>query len=82
MRNKFFAPCREWLKVHNAFVAKTSSCGYCCGHWIAVTLVAIYRPRLFDGYWVLDYLLTAITVAGLVSFQWLALCLLIAKANK
>jgi hypothetical protein len=57
-------------------------CGYCMGHWVAFGLVAIYRPRLFEGWWLLDYLLTALVIAWLAAFQWGALCWLTEKAGK
>jgi hypothetical protein len=79
---KLFAPVRERLKSRSRFAGDMVSCGYCLGHWIAFALVAIYRPRLFDAWWLLDYFLTALVVAWLAAFQWLALCWLMCKAGK
>ncbi len=73
---------RDWLKARSAWVGKLACCGYCFGHWVAFGLVAIYRPRLFEAWWVLDYFLTALVIAWLAAFQWAALCWLTTKAGK
>ncbi len=77
-----FAPMREWLKGRSTWLGKLLSCGYCIGFWIAVVLVAIYRPRLFDRWLLLDLLLTAFVIAWLSAFQWAALCWLTDRAGK
>jgi len=73
---------REWVKGRSAWMGKIASCGYCLGHWGAFGLVAIYRPRLFQTWWPLDYFLTALIIAWLAAFQWAALCWLMDKAGK
>ncbi len=77
-----FAAVREWAKSLNPWLGKLVSCGYCTGHWVAFVLVAIYRPRLFEAWWLLDYFLTALVIAWLAAFQWAALCWLMEKAGK
>jgi hypothetical protein len=79
---KLFAWWREWVKGRGVWLGKLACCGYCLGHWVAFVLVAIYRPRLFGGWWLLDYLLTALVIAWLAAFQWAALCCLMEKAGK
>ncbi|MCC6325510.1 MAG: hypothetical protein DCC43_14015 [Candidatus Brocadia sp.] len=79
---KLFKPMREWVKGKNSFLGWLISCGYCLGHWLAFALVAIYRPRLFDGCWLLDYIFTAIGIAWLAAFQWVLMCWLMEKAGK
>ena len=79
---RLFRGFREWLKDRNAFLGELCSCGYCLGHWVALGLVAIYRPRLFDAWWLLDYVITAVVIAWLAGFQWAALCVLMEKAGK
>ncbi len=63
-------------------LGKLACCGYCLGYWIAFGLVATYRPRLFEGWWMLDCGLTALVIAWLAVFQWAALCWLIEKAGR
>lgn len=75
-----FAGLRDWVKARSAWLGKLVCCGYCLGHWVAFGLVAIYRPRLFDAWWLLDYFLTALLIAWLAAFQWAALCWLMKKA--
>lgn len=77
-----FAGAREWLHGKSVWLGELAGCGYCVGHWIAFALVAIYRPRLFAAWWLLDYFLTALIIAWLSAFQWAALCWLMEKSNK
>jgi len=79
---KLFLPLREWMKKRNAFVGELISCGYCLGHWVAFGLVAIYRPRLFHAWWLLDSFLTALVIAWFAAFQWALQCWLMEKAGK
>jgi hypothetical protein len=79
---KLFARLREWVKARSVWLGKLPCCGYCLGHWVAFALVAIYRPRLFEAWWLLDYVLTALIIAWLAAFQWAALCWLMEKAGK
>lgn len=41
-------------------LGRLACCGYCLGHWVAFGLVAIYRPRLLEVRWLLDYSLAAL----------------------
>ena len=77
-----FAGARDWAKGRSARLGKLAGCGYCLGHWVALGLVTIYRPRLFVWWWVLDYLLTALVIAWLAAFQWATLCWLMERAGK
>ena len=79
---RLFKPWRDWLEGRSRFLGELFACGYCLGHWIALGLVAIYRPRLFEAWWPLDYLLTAIAIAWLAAFQWALLCWWMDKAGK
>jgi hypothetical protein len=79
---KIFAPFREWIKLKSSLLGELFTCGYCLGHWVAFILVAIYRPRLFQFWWVLDYFLTALIIAWLATFQWVILCWLFRKTEK
>ncbi len=79
---KLFEGLRSWVKKKSSFLGELVSCGYCFGHWIAFVLVAIYRPKLFESWWLLDYFLTAIVIAWLAGIQWVLMCLLTQKAGK
>lgn len=79
---KLFMPVREWVKKRNAFLGELLSCGYCFSHWIAFALVAIYRTRLFESWWLLDYFLTALVIAWLSGIQWATMGWLMEKAGK
>jgi hypothetical protein len=77
-----FKGLRERVAAWSPWLGKLASCGYCMGHWVAFGLVAFYRPRLFDAWWLLDYVLTTLVIAWLAAFQWAALCWLMEKAGK
>ncbi|WKZ19037.1 MAG: hypothetical protein QY310_00380 [Candidatus Jettenia sp. CY-1] len=79
---KLFLPLREWMKGKNSFFGRLLSCGYCFGHWIACVLVALYRPRLFESWCLLDYFFTALIITWLAAFQWVLMCWLMDKAGK
>ncbi len=79
---KLFKPLREWLQNKIPFLGELFSCGYCFGHWVAFALVAVYRPKLFGYWWLLDYFLTALVIAWFSGFQWLLMCGLMDKAGK
>jgi len=79
---KIFKPLREWTKSKNTFLGELVSCGYCLGHWVAFVLVAVYQPKLFEIWWLLDYFLTALVIAWLAVFQWALMCLLMEKTGK
>jgi hypothetical protein len=79
---KLIAPTRERLKRKNPLLGELISCGYCLGHWVAFGLVAIYRPRLFHAWWLLDYFFTALVIAWLAGAQWALMCWLMEKAKK
>lgn len=79
---KIFMPLREWVRTKNSCLGKLLSCGYCFAHWVAFSLVAIYRPKLVESWWLLDYFLTAIAVAWLSAFQWIILCWLMVRVGK
>ena len=77
-----FVGLRDWLKARALWLGKLASCGYCLAHWVAFGLVAVYRPRLFEAWWLLHYFLTVLVIAWLAAFQWGALCWLMEKAGK
>lgn len=80
---KLFRPLRQRIRARSAFLGELFSCGYCLGHWVAFSLVAIYQPRLFESWWLLlDYFLTALAVSWLSAVQWVLMCLLMSTTNK
>ena len=64
-----FAGLRDWVKARSAWLGKLACCGYCLGHWVAIGFVAMYRPRLFEAWWLLDYALTALVIAWLAALR-------------
>jgi hypothetical protein len=79
---KLFSPLREWVHGRSKFFGELVSCGYCLGHWVAFALVVIYRPKLFDSWWLPDYFLMALIIAWLGGFQWALMCWVMERAGK
>lgn len=79
---KLFRPIRDRVKDKNVFFGELLSCGYCFGHWVAFSFVAIYRPRIFHAWPPLDYFLTALAIAWLAALQWILMCWFMAKTGK
>jgi hypothetical protein len=65
------ASARVWAENCNHYLGARIGCDYCCGHWIALALTAIYRPHVVhSSVAVLDYLFTAFLIAWLSAAQW------------
>ncbi len=73
---------RNRVQSRNQWLGKGVGCGYCVGHWVSFGLVGVYRPRLFQMWWPLDYFLTALVIAWLAAFQWAALYWVLKRAGK
>ncbi|RPI19304.1 MAG: DUF1360 domain-containing protein [Ignavibacteriae bacterium] len=80
--SQLFKTLREWFISKNTFIGSLLNCGYCLGFWVAFALTAIYRLKLFEFWWLLDYFLTALVIAWFSAFQWIIMCWLMAKAGK
>jgi len=87
---RLFRPPREWLAARRPWLGHLVACGYCFGHWTAFALVALYRPRLFQGvgqnighgFGLLDLFLTALVIAWLGAFQWITFSALMKWVGK
>ena len=79
---RLFLPLRKWIRLKSDFFGDLISCGYCLGFWIAFGLVAVYQPRLFYVWWLLDYFVTALAIAWLSAFQWCLMCWLFKITGK
>jgi len=79
---RLFLPLRKWVRLKSDFLGDLFSCGYCLGFWIAFGLVAVYQPRLFNVWWLLDYFVTALAIAWLSAFQWGLMCWLFKTIGK
>jgi len=79
---KLFLPSREWIKKKNTILGELFFCSYCFAHWIAFALVAVYKPKLFEAWWILDYILTAIVIVWFSSFQMAFLCWLMDRIRR
>jgi hypothetical protein len=79
---KLFLPFRNWVKKKNSFMGNLFCCGYCLGFWVSFGLTAVYRPRLFESWWLLDYFNTALVIAWSGAVQWGIMCWLFKKIEK
>lgn len=60
-----FEPFRKFIGARNAWLGKLFSCFYCLSHWVAFLLVAIYRPQIIPG----DYLILNLAVSAFFIVQ-------------
>ena len=81
-QTKIFAPFRVWTVTHKRSTtwggkkfAELVSCPYCLSHWFSFGAVGIYRVRLVHEFLPLDYLVSAMAMAGLAMLS----CLIIRK---
>ncbi|MCB9500633.1 MAG: DUF1360 domain-containing protein [Deferribacteres bacterium] len=78
---KIFEPLRAWTNSKK-ILGGLLSCGYCFGHWVAFGLVALYQPRLFHFWWLVDYFFSALVIAWFSAYQWILMCWLMDKVGK
>lgn len=67
---RVFASTREWIAKRNAWLGELVSCSYCTSHWVALALVAIYRPVLVEQWIVVDLLVSLfamVAIAAIIS---------------
>ncbi len=79
---KLFAPLRTWVGLRSTFFGKLIACGFCLGHWTALALVLVYRARLLERWWPLDYFLSTLVIAWLSGLQWALMCWLLHQTGK
>ncbi len=78
---KAFKPLREITK-NVTFLGRLLSCGYCLAYWVSFGLAVIYKPRILNYFWLLDYFLTALVIAWFAGIQWVGMCWVMEKAGK
>lgn len=69
-RARVFASAREWIASRNTWLGELVSCSYCTSHWVAIALVAIYRPVLVSQWIIVDLLVSVfgvVAIAAIVS---------------
>jgi len=66
---KVTIPLRNAIIRRSAWFGELFSCPYCMNHWLAVSIVAVYRPVIVDsGFYLLDLAVSALVVVALASF--------------
>lgn len=79
---KLFAGFRSRCRTLSGFLGELVSCGYCLGHWSALALVVVYRPRPLSAWAPLDYAAAVLLIAWLSAFQWICMCWLMQRTGK
>lgn len=67
---RVLASAREWIASRNNWLGELVSCSYCTSHWVAIALVAIYRPVLVSQWIIVDLLVSVfgvVAIAAIVS---------------
>lgn len=81
--SQLFRAFRLWAKERGHLLGVFFGCGYCVSHWVALALVAIYRPRiLYSNLEILDYVLTAFFIGWLSILQWASLITILKLGGK
>lgn len=57
----------DWLERHIPFLGKILDCTWCTSHWVALFFVVIYRPRLFNAFAPVDYLVSIMVLVAVAS---------------
>jgi len=66
-RARVFASAREWIAARSSWLGELVSCSYCTSHWVAIALVAIYRPVLIPQWVVVDFLVSVFGVVAIAA---------------
>ena len=64
---RLFASLREWIASRNEWLGDLVSCSYCTSHWVAIALIAIYRPVLVPQWMPLDFLVSVFGVVAIAA---------------
>lgn len=62
-----FGPVRRWTVKRSRYFGTLISCPYCSSHWIAFVAVAWYHPRVFDGWWLANYVVVVFAVIAVAN---------------
>lgn len=63
---KVFEPVRVIVKRRSKYLGEGISCQRCISHWIAFSLVDLYRPRVvWSNVAILDYFITAMVIVAI-----------------
>ena len=64
-RAQVFSFLRFWIKQKSEWLGELINCPYCTSHWLALGFVVIYRPVLFNQYWLIDLLVSWFVIVAL-----------------
>lgn len=69
-KSRVFASPRNWIASRSSWLGELMSCSYCTSHWVAIALIAIYRPAIVTQWIVVDLLVSMfglVAIAAIVS---------------
>lgn len=69
-KSRMFASSRVWIAGRSEFLGELASCHYCTSHWLAIVLVAIYRPVLVPQWFLIDLIVSVfamVAISALIS---------------
>lgn len=64
-RAKIFKSAREYVAGRSEWFGELISCHYCLSHWVAITMVLIYRPLLVQAWLPVDVAVMVFVVVAL-----------------
>lgn len=71
---KIFSSFREHVSKMNTWCGGLVKCPYCLSHWISLLFVVLYRPKIIQKFFLLDYFVTIFVIVSLASFWSLIIC--------
>lgn len=66
-KSRVFASAREWITARNTWFGELVSCSYCMSHWVAIVLVAIYRPVMISQWMFVDLIVSVFGVVAIAA---------------
>lgn len=64
---RIFAFVRGWIASRSRRLGELVSCSYCTSHWVAIGLVAVYRPVLISQWIILDLIISVFSVVAIAA---------------
>lgn len=64
-KGRIFTSAREWIAGRNKWLGELMSCPYCTSHWVAIVLVAIYRPVIIQQWFLIDLLVSVFAMVAM-----------------
>jgi hypothetical protein len=65
--SSLFSRFRRWANRRSSWFGRLVDCAYCSSHWIAFFAVAWYHPRVFEGWWLANWVVVTFAVIAVAN---------------